>query len=278
MKSLVVTFLLISVMDVTKAESQPPLKDKKERISYALGAYIGDYWKRQGLQPEDVDWSSVISGFHAQLFDTPVLMSDHDIREAIRNLGSELVSRHYDNQAKLAQKNRKASDAFLAQNKVKPGVVSRASGLQYKVIAEGAGSSPTTNDSVVVNYRTTTIDGKEIDNSATHKPADSPVPVSGTKGWVEALQLMKPGAKWQVVVPPELAHGERGSYPLIPPNAALVYDIELVSCQPGAKSKEAAIPVNQAGVDDVIRIPSADELKKGSQIEVIKPDQNRPSP
>jgi FKBP-type peptidyl-prolyl cis-trans isomerase FklB len=259
------------------ADPQPALKDKKERASYALGAYIGEYWKHQGLQPDDVDWSLVVKGFHAEIFDTPLQMTGPEIKESIGTLSSELMSRHFEHQRKLAEDNGKLSTAFLAANKAKPGVVTLPSGLQYKVLTPGSGPRPTTNDLVLVNYRITTINGKEIDDSAKHKPANVPVPISGTKGWVQALQLMQPGAKWQVVLPPELAHGERGSYPLIEPNATLIYDVELVSIQPGPKKQEAAsLPIRSAP-NDIIKIPSTQDLNKGAEIEIIKPDRVSPA-
>jgi FKBP-type peptidyl-prolyl cis-trans isomerase FklB len=276
MKLTVVIVLLATTASLTHADPEPALKEKKERISYALGAYIGEYWKHQGLKPDDVDWSLVVKGFHAQIFDRPLLMNNTDIREAIRTLSSALLARHYQHQHDLAVNNRKLSDTFLAANKAKPGVVTLPSGLQYKILTPGSGTSPTSNDLVVVNYRITTIEGTEIDNSTTHKPAQVPVPISGTKGWVEALQLMKPGAKWELVVPPELAHGERGSFPLIPPNATLLYEVALVSFQPGPKKQEpASVPI-QGAPSDIIKIPSTQDLNKGAQIEIMKPDRIYP--
>jgi FKBP-type peptidyl-prolyl cis-trans isomerase FklB len=276
MKLPVVIVLLATASFLTHADPEPALKEKKGRISYALGAYIGDYWKHQGLQPDDVDWSLVIQGFHAQIFDTPLLMTGTDIKDAIRTLNSDLLARHFEHQRKLAVKNHQLSDTFLAANKAKPGVVTLPSGLQYKVLTPGSGKSPTSNDLVVVNYRITTIDGTEIDNSARHKPSQAPVPISGTKGWIEALQLMKPGAKWELVIPPELAHGERGSFPLIEPNATLIYDVELVSFQSGPKKlKPASVPIQDAP-SDIIKIPSIEDLDKGSKIEIIKPDRIYP--
>ena len=278
MKPTVVIVLLATAASLTHAaDPHPALKQEKERISYALGAYIGEYWKRQGLQPDDVDWSLVVQGFHAEIFDTPLLMTGPEIRESMRTLSADLTTHHFEHQRKLAADNGKLSAAFLAANKAKPGVVTLPSGLQYKVLTPGSGPKPTTNDLVLVNYRLTTIDGKELDNSAKHKPANVPVPISGTKGWVQALQLMQAGAKWQVVLPPELAHGERGSYPLIEPNATLVYDVELVSFQPGAKKQEAASLPIRGAPNDILKIPSTQDLNKGADIEIIKPDRINPA-
>ena len=135
----------------------------------------------------------------------------------------------YEAKAKAeGEKNLKAGEAFLAENGKKEGVVTLPSGLQYKVIAAGAGKKPTAKDTVSVHYRGTLIDGKEFDSSIGRgEPAT--FPVSGViPGWTEALQLMQEGAKWQVFVPAKLAYGERGAGPMIGPNSTLIFDVELI--------------------------------------------------
>ena len=128
------------------------------------------------------------------------------------------------------EKNKQEGEAFLAENKKKEGVKTLPSGLQYKVITEGTGKSPKASDTVTVNYRGTLIDGTEFDSSYKRGQAAS-FQVNGViKGWTEALQLMKEGAKWQLFVPSNLAYGEKGtgSGP-IGPNATLVFEVELIS-------------------------------------------------
>ena len=108
-----------------------------------------------------------------------------------------------------------------------------ASGLQYKVIKDGTGKTPKATDTVKTHYRGTLIDGKEFDSSYKRgEPAE--FPVNGViKGWTEALQLMKEGAKWQLFIPGDLAYGERGAGADIGPNATLIFDIELLSVKAG---------------------------------------------
>jgi len=117
----------------------------------------------------------------------------------------------------------------MAANKGKEGVVTLASGVQYKVLSPGTGKQPTLEDTVVCQYRGTLIDGKEFDSSYKRgQPAT--FPVKGViKGWTEVLQLMPVGSKWQVVIPPALAYGERGAGADIGPNATLIFEIELVA-------------------------------------------------
>ena len=123
-------------------------------------------------------------------------------------------------------------DAFLAVNKAKEGVVSLPSGMQYKILKVADGKKPGPNDQVVCNYRGTLLDGTEVDSSYKRKEP-SIFPLKGViKGWAEALQLMPVGSKWQVVVPSDLAYGERGSPSRsIGPNATLVFEVELVSIE-----------------------------------------------
>jgi FKBP-type peptidyl-prolyl cis-trans isomerase FklB len=125
--------------------------------------------------------------------------------------------------------NKKAGDAFLFENKKKEGVVTLPSSLQYTVLAAGSGKTPQKTDSVTVHYRGTLIDGTEFDSSISRgQPAT--FKVDGViAGWTEALQLMKPGAKWRLFIPPGLAYGERGSPPRIPPNSTLIFEVELIS-------------------------------------------------
>jgi len=114
--------------------------------------------------------------------------------------------------------------AFLAENANKPGVVKTASGLQYQILQEGQGATPAATSQVTVNYRGSLIDGTEFDSGeAVSFPLDRVIP-----GWTEGLQLMKEGAKYRFFIPADLAYGERGAGGRIPPNAALIFDVELV--------------------------------------------------
>ena len=130
---------------------------------------------------------------------------------------------------KRAEANLEQSQAFLAENAKKEGVVTLPSGLQYKVLKAGTGMSPGKGDSVAVHYQGTLVNGAEFASSNQHgKPSIFQVS-RVIKGWREALLLMKQGAKWELYIPPELAYGKRGNGKAIPPNSALIYDVELVS-------------------------------------------------
>lgn len=132
---------------------------------------------------------------------------------------------------------------FLARNGKQSGVVTTSSGLQYKIIKEGAGASPQPSDIVVVDYDGKLANGESFDSSASHG-GPATLPVQGLiPGWVEALQLMKPGAKYRFWIPPELGYGEAGAgNGVIPPNALLIFDVTLLAIapqQPGMGGIEA---------------------------------------
>ena len=131
-------------------------------------------------------------------------------------------------QVEIADKNYKAGQDFLAENKKKDGVKTTKSGLQYKVVKSGEGKTPKASDKVVAHYEGRLISGKVFDSSI-KRGSPATFPVNGViKGWQEALQLMKEGDKWQVFIPSELAYGEKGVGRNIGPNEALIFDIELI--------------------------------------------------
>lgn len=134
--------------------------------------------------------------------------------------------------ATTPEENKAAGIAFLAENAKKPNIVTTASGLQYEVLAPGTGAaSPSATDSVTVHYKGTTIDGEEFDSSYSRgEPATFPLN-RVISGWTEGVQLMKEGAKYRFFIPSELAYGEQGAGRAIGPNAALIFDVELIKIQ-----------------------------------------------
>jgi FKBP-type peptidyl-prolyl cis-trans isomerase FklB len=151
--------------------------------------------------------------------------------------------------------NHRAAAKFLAENAKKPDIVTTASGLQYKVISPGSGDSPKGSDEVVVNYRGSLLDGTEFDSSYKRgQPATFPVGAV-IPGWTEALQLMKPGAKYQLWVPPQLAYDMRVNPGApIPPGSMLVFDVELLSIKP--PQVPAGTPTAPAGTPTVPAQPA----------------------
>ena len=201
------------------------LTSQKDQISYILGYQIGGNFKQQGI---NISPEIILRGLSDALGEKPMALPDSVARIAYMAFQQEMMKKQQAATGKAAAKNKAEGDAFLAANKTKDSVITLPSGLQYKVITPGTGKTPIATDTVVTHYRGTLIDGTEFDNSYSRgEPAT--FPVNGViKGWTEALQLMKEGAKWQLFIPSELAYGERPRGQVIGPNATLVFDIELI--------------------------------------------------
>ena len=157
------------------------------------------------------------------------LMGQNDVPvdSAAQVFQQRMTERQAANKEKLYGANREAGQKFLAENKTKPGVVTTASGLQYKVITEGTGEKPTASQKVKVDYEGRLIDGKVFDSSYERgQPATFGV-TQVIAGWTEALQLMPVGSKWELYIPYELAYGDRETGGDIKPYSALIFTVEL---------------------------------------------------
>jgi FKBP-type peptidyl-prolyl cis-trans isomerase FklB len=208
------------------AEEPVLLKSQKDKISYIIGLDIGNNLKRQGAE---VNPDALLTGMKDALSGKKAAMSEEEIREVTTAFRQEMTKKQAEETKKLAEKNKKEGEAFLEENKKKEGVKTLPSGLQYRVITEGSGNSPKETDMVTVNYRGTFLDGTEFDSSY-KRGEPAAFPVKGViAGWIEALQLMKEGAKWQLFIPPSLAYGESGAGNTIGPNATLIFEVELIS-------------------------------------------------
>ncbi|MDH4230700.1 MAG: FKBP-type peptidyl-prolyl cis-trans isomerase [Nitrospirota bacterium] len=208
------------------AEEKAALQTQKEKQSYSMGADIGKRLKSQAI---DIDADSFVLGLKDALSGGKTLMTEEEVRETLMALQKELMEKQAERTKMLGEKNKKEAEAFLEENKKKEGVITLPSGLQYKVIKEGTGKQPSADSTVETNYRGALIDGTEFDSSYKRGQAAT-FPVNGViKGWTEALQLMKEGAKWELYVPADLAYGERGAGNVIGPNAALIFEVELIS-------------------------------------------------
>jgi len=208
------------------AEEKKALQTAKEKQSYSLGADIGGKLK---AQPIEIDADALTQGLKDAFSKGKMQLTEQEMKETLSGLQKELMEKQAERTKVLAEKNKKEGEAFLAANKTKEGVKTLPSGLQYKVIKEGTGKTPKAEDTVVTNYRGTLIDGTEFDSSYKRgQPAT--FPVKGViPGWTEALQLMKEGSKWELFIPSNLAYNERGAGNAIGPNAALIFEIELIS-------------------------------------------------
>jgi FKBP-type peptidyl-prolyl cis-trans isomerase FklB len=205
-------------------EKSPQLKDQKDKVSYSIGMQIGF---NLGRQKVDINPDILAAGIKDSLAGKPQLTPEQ-VKEVMAQFEKDMEQK----QKELGEKNKTEGAKFLEENKKKPGVKTTASGLEYKVEKEGTGPQPKATDMVTVNYRGTLIDGTEFDSSYKRgQPAT--FPVNGViKGWTEALQLMKKGAKYQLFIPSNLAYGERAMGPDIGPNSTLIFEVELMDVKP----------------------------------------------
>ncbi|MGH9742151.1 MAG: FKBP-type peptidyl-prolyl cis-trans isomerase N-terminal domain-containing protein [Candidatus Acidiferrum sp.] len=225
-----------------------PLTTQKEKASYAIGLNIGRSMRKDSV---DVDPKILLRGMTDGLSGGETFMTDEEAKAAMVALQSELREKHEAKMELEAEANKKAGDAFLAENKTKDGIVTLPSGLQYKVLVAGTGPKPAATDTVVCNYKGMLLDNTEFDSSYKHgKPVT--IPVTGIiKGWTEALQLMPVGSKWQLFVPPDLAYGNRGGAGgAIGPNSTLVFEVELMSIQPKPESQAPSPAAKPAPTPD----------------------------
>ena len=217
---------ILFLFGACKTEEDPQLKDENDRANYSLGHQIGGDFERQGVEirPE-----LVVRGIQDALSGEEPLMSDEERNKTLMDLKKRIVTAQREERKQAAEDHLAKGKAFLEENAKKEGVKTLPSGLQYKVIQEGSGATPAATDTVTVHYRGTLIDGTEFDSSHSRgKPATFRTD-RVIRGWTEALQKMKEGAKWELFIPPELAYGERGAGAKIGPNSTLIFEVELIS-------------------------------------------------
>jgi FKBP-type peptidyl-prolyl cis-trans isomerase FklB len=280
-----------------QAPAAEPVPPDKEKLSYAIGMTvginIGGNIKRQEM---DVNVDTILKAMKDALTGQPLKLTDKEMNDLLRkDLPAYLQAKRQAETKKLearGEQNKKDGLEFLAKNATAEGVKTLPDGLQYKVLKEGAGDMPASNDVARVSYRGTLIDGTEFD-----KNEDFNTPLNRViKGWTEALSMMKTGSKWRIIVPPDLAYGDHAQPPKIAPNSVLIFDMELLEVRhmpvrpafPPANQAAGAAPMHPSvatGASNgsvvsgqIIRVPSADELKKGAKIEVIDPNSTNAVP
>lgn len=202
----------------------PALGSVQDQASYSIGVNIG-----RSLAEEDAEINAelLIQGLRDALAKKKLALTDAEMEKAMTAFSKEVQAKAAAKAKELGEKNKKEGDVFLAENKKKKGVTTSKTGLQSKVIKSGDGKSPKKTDTVKVHYHGTLLDGTVFDSSVERMEpiefeVDRVIP-----GWTEALLGMKVGDKWQIVIPADLGYGERGNGP-IPPNAVLVFEVELL--------------------------------------------------
>ena len=217
---------LAAVVQTTAAADEVKLESGLERLSYMLGYRIGATLREQGMQEID---PAVLAAAIEDVFDGRLpRLTDEEMRAAQAEYQAGLAAA----QARDAEANLAAGQAFLASNAGNEGVVVMSDGLQYRILQPGDGPTPSADDRVVVHYRGHLLDGTEFDSSFRRgEPAE--FMVGGViPGWQAALKAMRRGSRWEVWIPAALAYGERGAGGAIGPNQALYFQIELIAIKP----------------------------------------------
>ena len=210
------------------ASGSTALASDDAKVNYAVGWQLGGDNKRQNVPLEP---DALLAGVRDSLESKEPRVSEQDQRQVLAQVQQKRMAAEQAVRGAEGEKNLAEAKAFLEANAAKEGVKSLPSGLQYKVLTEGAGPKPSATDVVTVNYRGTLIDGTEFDSSYSRgQPASFPLN-RVIKGWTEGLQLMGEGSKWLLFVPPDLGYGPTGAGAKIPPQSALVFEVELIKAK-----------------------------------------------
>lgn len=232
MKRLVTAVALGSLVTMpltALAQDKVDLDGDQAKLSYSIGATLG-----QGLSRDikDLDVDAFAAAIKDVYGDDEMQMSQDEISTTLTQYQQQKVAEQKAEQKKVADENRKKSEAFLEENAKKDGVETTDSGLQYQVLESGDGKSPTADDTVRVNYEGTLPDGTVFDSSYKRGEPISFKVGQVIPGWQEALKMMHVGDTWMITVPSDLAYGPAGTGGPIGPNQALQFKVELLAINP----------------------------------------------
>ena len=231
-----ISLCLALYQGVIVAAEQAELTSEDDRISYSLGHQVGSDLQQQNMQLEK---SMILRGIQDGLAGSEPLLSTEEMQTLLRGLKHDIVTSQEQERLNAIKERRikremarKEGSEFLAANAKKPGIKTLPSGLQYRVITPGKGKSPAATDTVSVYYRSTLLDGSEFGGTEDGKP-ESFVVADVIPGLKEALQLMQPGAKWELFIPNELGFGRRGALE----DQTTIYEIELLGIEKASEGK-----------------------------------------
>ena len=205
-------------LSAATAQAEVNLEDTQQKVSYSIGILIAGQLANDF---DDLDLDAFVAGFNQNYNGEATALTPQEAMLTVQ-------SYQRDQQVAQSANSLAESEAFLAETAQQEGVEITKSGLQYKVLEQGAGVQPQATDTVTVHYRGTLMNGQEFDSSYSRGEPTS-FPLNGViAGWTEGLQLMKEGSKYEFYIHPDLAYGDRGAGGAIGPNAALVFQVELI--------------------------------------------------
>jgi FKBP-type peptidyl-prolyl cis-trans isomerase len=249
-------------------------KDERDKISYSLGVNIGTSLKGQSF---DANVEELANGLRDALAGKSKL-DESTVRSNLMAWQQETRNKRMEKMRAEGEKNKKIGDEWLAANAQKPGVKSMPDGLQYKVLVPGKGPKVKAGDRVSAHYRGTLMDGTQFDSSyETGRPFTTSTTGGVIPGWLEALTNMNVGDKWELYIPSQLAYGEQGRPPKIPPASPLVFELEVLSIEPPLTNAPAGGPpgFNQGaggpGGQPPIRVQQAPGANQPIRIQPTQP-------
>ena len=198
---------------------------EKADMSYAFGMFVADELKELGLE---FNYGAFSRGFRETMESAKTRFTMDEAERIIQTVFDGFHAQDEEELQLEAARNLAVGMAFLAENAQKPGVIVTPSGLQIELLFEGDGEIPTIADMVLVHYQGTTIDGVEFDSTYDYgEPLEMPLDMV-IPGWSEGLRMIREGSRAKLYIPPDLAYGSRGIYGIIPPNAVLIFEVELL--------------------------------------------------
>lgn len=222
------------------APSAAALETSEQRLSYGIAYGLG---QRMAVDGVPIDSDAFSEGLKHGMAQSEPRLTQEEIAAEMQAYQEKSAAEQQVAQAAMGEANQAAATAYLAENATKEGVVVTDSGLQYEILEAGEGPKPGPEDTVEVHYRGTLVDGTEFDSSYSRGETVSFGVGQVIPGWTEALQLMPVGSKWKLAIPPELGYGAGGAGQMIGPNAALVFEVELIAIPSQAEpAEEAAAP------------------------------------
>ena len=226
MKLVAVAMSLVMSTAIAATDTTTTLNTDVDKLSYSIGSDLGKNFKRQGIE---VNPAVMAKGIQDGMGTAPLLLTDDQMKEVLTKFQKDLMAKRTADFNKKAEDNKAKGEAFLSQNKSKPGVVTLPDGLQYKIITAGTGAKPAKEDTVTVEYTGKLISGEVFDSTEkSGKPATFKLS-QVIPGWTEALQLMPAGSTWEIYVPANLAYGSRSVGGPIGPNETLIFNVHLIS-------------------------------------------------
>ncbi len=226
--------LLLTAGPSFAADKPAELKTDEQKLSYAMGLDLGEYFK--SLE-DKFDLGVLQQGINDGYNGNKPLLTAEEAATIQQTFAKRQQEKQLQKTVAMVQKNRKAAEEFLKANKGKEGVVETKSGLQYKIVTKGKGAKPAATDTVKVQYKGSLLDGKEFDSSyKRNEPAVFQVN-QVIAGWQEAMPLMEVGSTYELFIPADLAYGDRGAPPVIEPGSMLIFQVELLEIQPPSKDK-----------------------------------------